>query len=164
MGRYAIVEDGKVGNVTIAESPLFENWIQSDTAQIGWLYDGQNFTAPPPEQPKPKVVIVGLSVGGNAVALSSRIIISAGQSLSVTARSMAGNTVLPVTDTFAMPISRVRGDVDQTVRVDFVNGEANFAVSFPRSGEYAVLPEWLNMHLPVDQQLEFEPFYISVTV
>ncbi len=163
--RTAHIDENRivVGVYFLAEKIDRTYYIFSDTAQIGWLYDGQDFTPPPEQQPKPKVVITGLEVSGTPATVSSRIIINAGQALTVSASLMAGETVLPVTDTFAMPISRVRGDVDQTVRVDFVNGSANFTVNFPRSGEYAVLPEWLNMHLPPEQQMDFEAFYISVT-
>ena len=45
--RYAIVENQRVINVTVADLPLEPNWHQSDEAQIGWLFDGQ-FSSPPP--------------------------------------------------------------------------------------------------------------------
>lgn len=48
MQIYVIVQDGIVINRTKAASPFASNWIQSDTAQIGWLYDGQDFSEPPP--------------------------------------------------------------------------------------------------------------------
>lgn len=46
--RYVIVESGVVVNITRAEQPLESGWIASETVQIGWLYDGENFTPPPP--------------------------------------------------------------------------------------------------------------------
>ena len=45
--RYAIVEDGIVTNVAAAEEPFGDNWVRSDTAEIGDLYDGETFTPPP---------------------------------------------------------------------------------------------------------------------
>lgn len=36
---YVIVENGVVVNRTQADAPMGSGWIQSDTAQIGWLYD-----------------------------------------------------------------------------------------------------------------------------
>lgn len=36
---FAIVEDGRVVNCALAVAPLFDNWIESDTAAIGDLYD-----------------------------------------------------------------------------------------------------------------------------
>lgn len=111
-----------------------------------------------------KVVITGLSIGGvQQLTLNPRVVISAGQSLHVQTRITIGGQTDDISDYFAVPICRVRGDVDQTVKAHFVNGVAQIIVNFPRSGEYAVLPEWLNMHLPDDQQMDIEPFYISVT-
>jgi hypothetical protein len=44
--KYAIIENGVVTNVALADEALGINWIASDTAQIGWAYDGSTFTAP----------------------------------------------------------------------------------------------------------------------
>lgn len=45
--RFAIVEDGKVANVAISDEPLADNWIASDTAVIGDIYEDGEFTPPP---------------------------------------------------------------------------------------------------------------------
>ena len=45
--RYVIIENGVVVNAAAADEPLSENWVQSDIANIGDLYDGEHFTAPP---------------------------------------------------------------------------------------------------------------------
>jgi hypothetical protein len=52
--RYAIIENEIVINVAEAEAAFGENWVQSDTAGIGWAYSGGVFTAPPapPEPPE----------------------------------------------------------------------------------------------------------------
>ena len=48
--RFAIIEDGKVINVAVSEEPLADNWIASETAEIGDLYeDGEFMPAPEPE-------------------------------------------------------------------------------------------------------------------
>jgi len=44
--RYAIVENDKVVNTAIAESPIESNWIPSDTAVNGDTWDGSTFTKP----------------------------------------------------------------------------------------------------------------------
>lgn len=48
--RYAIIENGVVVNVVIAdnETAAANGWIECPEAGPGWLYDGQTFTAPPP--------------------------------------------------------------------------------------------------------------------
>ena len=54
MGTYAVIENGKVANIVLADAPLADNWVASDVASIGWDYDGANFTppAPPPITPE----------------------------------------------------------------------------------------------------------------
>lgn len=45
--RYAIVESGKVVNVAESDKPLAENWIQSDNAEVGFVYnEDETFTQP----------------------------------------------------------------------------------------------------------------------
>lgn len=45
--KYAIIEDGKVVNIAVADTPLADNWIEAGAAKIGDLWDGQSFTSPP---------------------------------------------------------------------------------------------------------------------
>lgn len=54
MKKYAIVEDGKVINATRAVAPLADNWIETDDPRIGWLWDGQTFSEPPPPVKSPE--------------------------------------------------------------------------------------------------------------
>jgi len=57
MSKYAIIEDGVVANIAKANEALAPNWVQSDSAAIGDLYDGASFTKPPaPPEPIPQVV------------------------------------------------------------------------------------------------------------
>ena len=49
--KYAIVEAGVVTNVVVADAPLADNWIETDQAGPGWLYQDGQFTAPPPVVP-----------------------------------------------------------------------------------------------------------------
>ena len=48
--RYVIIENGVVVNAVVADEDFGKNWLQSDTANIGDLYDGENFTARPTSQ------------------------------------------------------------------------------------------------------------------
>jgi hypothetical protein len=48
--RYVVIENNKVVNVVLSDTPLAENWIKSDTAHIGWTYLNDEFL--PPELPK----------------------------------------------------------------------------------------------------------------
>jgi hypothetical protein len=54
--RYAIIESNIVVNVAESDSALEANWVQSDTAGIGWAYSGGIFTAPEPEPIPPTPV------------------------------------------------------------------------------------------------------------
>lgn len=49
--KYAIIENGVVVNVAVAEAPLAENWIASESAAIGDLYEGGEFIRPPDPPP-----------------------------------------------------------------------------------------------------------------
>ena len=55
--KYAIIENGKVVNTAIADSPMGQDWVQSDVAGIGWTYDGNSFAEPETPQPKRADVI-----------------------------------------------------------------------------------------------------------
>jgi hypothetical protein len=46
--KYAIIEDGKVANIAVADAPLESNWVPGEGAGIGDLYqDGQFIPSPP---------------------------------------------------------------------------------------------------------------------
>lgn len=49
--HYVIVENGVVVNRVVSESALEPNWFASETAQIGWTYDGTTFRPPAPTPP-----------------------------------------------------------------------------------------------------------------
>ena len=49
--KYAIVEAGAVTNVVVADAALADNWVETDQAGPGWLYQDGQFTAPPPVAP-----------------------------------------------------------------------------------------------------------------
>ena len=45
--KYAIIENGIVANIALADGPLAANWVPAGDANIGDLWDGEAFTAPP---------------------------------------------------------------------------------------------------------------------
>lgn len=51
VSKYAVVENGVVLNVALAEAPLAPNWIATTTAGPGWLYQNGEFLPPPPVVP-----------------------------------------------------------------------------------------------------------------
>lgn len=44
--KYAIIENRIAVNITVSETALESNWIQSDAAKIGDIWDGENFSSP----------------------------------------------------------------------------------------------------------------------
>jgi hypothetical protein len=53
--KYAIIENGVVTNIAMADGPLFPNWVETSTAGIGWTYSNGVFAAP--AIPEPPVVV-----------------------------------------------------------------------------------------------------------
>ena len=53
--KYAIIENGVVTNIAMADGPLFPNWVETSTAGIGWTYSNGVFAAP--VIPEPPVVV-----------------------------------------------------------------------------------------------------------
>jgi hypothetical protein len=49
--KYAIVEAGVVTNVVVADAPLADNWVETDQAGPGWLYQDGQFQPPAPVVP-----------------------------------------------------------------------------------------------------------------
>lgn len=49
--KFAIIENGVVSNVVIADAPLESNWIETEQAGPGWLYQNGEFLPPPPVVP-----------------------------------------------------------------------------------------------------------------
>lgn len=45
--KYAIIENGIVSNIAVADAPLADNWIASDAAKIGDEYKNGQFVTPP---------------------------------------------------------------------------------------------------------------------
>lgn len=54
MPKFAIIEHGVVTNIALADSRLARNWVETDTAGVGWLYENGVFSEPPaPPAPPP---------------------------------------------------------------------------------------------------------------
>jgi hypothetical protein len=49
--KFAIIENGVVANVVVADAPLADNWVETDQAGPGWLYQDGEFLPPPPVVP-----------------------------------------------------------------------------------------------------------------
>jgi hypothetical protein len=49
--KFAIIENGIVANVVVADEALESNWVETDQAGPGWLYQNGEFLPPPPVVP-----------------------------------------------------------------------------------------------------------------
>jgi hypothetical protein len=163
---YAIIENGKVINVVVSEEAIGANWVALDgqSAGIGWGYDGTVFVPPAPPAQRYQVKITGLTENGvTQLNVARRVAIPLGASLGVTAQFQTlGGVVTPLNDSFNVPIFQVGGIVEKTVRATFYEGTTQLLVTFPKSGEYVVTKDGLNMHLPEESKLEFEDLFITV--
>lgn len=57
MMKYAIIEDGKVSNIVVSKQALQTNWVEiTGTVGIGYLFDGQTFSEPPPVVKTPEEI------------------------------------------------------------------------------------------------------------
>lgn len=54
--KYAIIEDGIVVNIAVANAPLAANWVPAGSARIGDQWDGESFVTPATADPVPEVV------------------------------------------------------------------------------------------------------------
>lgn len=45
--RFAIIEDNKVVNIAVADAPIADDWIETNTATIGQIYENGEFKDPP---------------------------------------------------------------------------------------------------------------------
>lgn len=73
--RYAIIENGLVANVVVADAELAaqNGWIACPNAGPGWKYDGTNFTAPDPVVIEPTPAPTKEQLMAQLAALSAQI-------------------------------------------------------------------------------------------
>lgn len=56
--NYAIIENGIVVNMAVADAPLEVNWVLApEGVAIGWTYDSMAFTPPAQPEPDPAAMI-----------------------------------------------------------------------------------------------------------
>ena len=74
--KYAIIENGVVANVVVAEADYAaeQGWIECDAIGPGWKYDGSTFTAPDPiPEPQPAPAPTKEQLMAQLAALSAQI-------------------------------------------------------------------------------------------
>lgn len=74
--RYAIIENGLVANVVVADAEFAaqNGWIACPDAGPGWKYDGTNFTEPDPiPEPTPALAPTKEQLLAELQALTAKI-------------------------------------------------------------------------------------------
>lgn len=164
--RYAIIDAGIVINVAEADEPLADNWVQSDTASPGWLYDDQTeeFSPPLSAQPRPLIVITDIVCDDqNAAIQPGDVTCAAGSSVAVTAelRDPSGSGTLPVSAAFRMPLV-ARDGRERYLLAAFADGVATIATTLAESGCWQIEESTINRDLPDEQHMSFAGLRIFV--
>jgi hypothetical protein len=74
--RYAIIKDGLVANVVVADAEFAatQGWVECPTAGPNWKYDGTTFTEPDPvPEPAPTPAPTKEQLTAQLTALSAQI-------------------------------------------------------------------------------------------
>lgn len=92
---------------------------------------------------------------------SKRALVDIGGTTNVTVefQDYDGN-VLPLSDSFAVPVGRVGAGNYRTLMMTFVDGVCSKTVQWNDSGEFEITGDMVNMHL--EDKLDFDGFNISV--
>lgn len=90
--KYAIIEQGIVTNIALAEKPMGDDWIEATvTAQIGGTWDGKKF-GPPPE-PDPAEALADERAGMVCSRLQGRLVL--GEATCAAIDAMAADASTP---------------------------------------------------------------------
>ncbi|TKB53312.1 hypothetical protein [Ferrimonas aestuarii] len=145
--RWAIIENQRVINVTLARSALAANWVIADDAVcIGDGYRNGQFDYQRPPQRLVPVVLTGVSGAGLVANKSdfSLITVRQGQTVTVT-----GTLAIP-DQGFNLPVRRAAGGYE-LFRVEVVDGAFAVDLNFATSDAYLVTDAELNKDLPEAQ-------------
>ena len=100
----------------------------------------------------------------NKIVITShnkRVLLDIGDTLDVTVEFQdSDGNILPLNDSFAMPVNRVGGVNYKTVKMTFVDGVCNKSIAWPDAGEFEITKTMVNLHL--EDELDFDGFNISV--
>lgn len=88
--------------------------------------------------------------------------VGAAISFSATLKDGHGN-VLPISETFAVPIQDATGAVVRVKSIPMVSGAATVSLSFPASGYYQITQQCLNAKLPGMTIILDTPLEVTVT-
>ena len=94
---------------------------------------------------------------------NKRLLVEVGGSPEVTIEFRDGNdNLIPINDSFAMPVARLGGTNYRTLLMPFVDGVCSKTAQWNDAGEFEITKEMINMHLDESERLDFDGFNISV--
>lgn len=145
-------------------------------AALGYYAGGRwiELAAPPapvqpiPEPQLPELVITGIDVDAAHTAETSikpsldDVTCPAGTTLTFHAALRQGTDVVPLTDTFRMPV-RSRAGGEMMLAVEMVAGLATVTVTMSQSGAWFVTEDTINQDLPPGRRMRFGGIRVFVT-
>lgn len=162
--RYAIVENGVAINVAEADAPLAENWVRTDEAGPGWLYDGESLSPPaaPPDL-RPRIVVTDVETDSQqAVIQPGDVTVPVGTTVTVSVELRApDDSVLPLDAMFRMPLV-ARDGRERILLAQFVAGVADIGTTLTESGCWQIQEQTVNRDLPAEQHMRFDGLAIFV--
>lgn len=94
---------------------------------------------------------------------SKRALVEVGGNLEVTIEFRDGdNNLIPINDSFAVPVSRLGGTNYRTLLMTFVNGVCTKSATWSDAGEFEITEAMVNLHLNEEDKLDFDGFNITV--
>lgn len=161
MSNFAIIENGIVVNVAVADLPQSDSWIQSDTASIGDSYVNSEFIRPGPTPETDRRIVYTISnehvsINSNsATQYAGNYYCEPGDSIQLTGSITDSNgdvvTSITVPITLKMPLVRHANAQPTTdeiyLNVTLQSGIMIATGSIPNSGDWKILTERTNQAL-----------------
>jgi hypothetical protein len=152
MNRYAIIKDGLVSNIVVADSALGDGWVllENDTISIGWSYvDGQFIQSYQPTFYS--IIDESVSVNGLVVSkYAGNYYCNTGDMVQLQGTLSNGSDTPDITVpvTLKMPLVRHANGVPTNdeiyLNVTLVNGVMTASGKIERSGDWKILIERIN--------------------
>lgn len=177
---------GRVHNVIVADAEFIEHitpdWDHIEALDtlheqglgvgIGWGYDlaAGEFIAPPPAaapvDQRPTIVVTNLTAdAAHAAHLVLKGLREAtclmGTELQAEAELRLQGAVLPLDDTFRMPL-RSRDGRERVLLGTMIQGQIRFRVTLPESGVWSVTEDAINEAIPPEHRMAFAGLTIYV--
>lgn len=161
--RIAIIENDKVVNVIISNT-IPVNGVVSETANINDDYINGEFI-PPQIIVNPEIIVTAISSNDsdNIINGLSEITCKSGSTINVTAEIKKDGDIVPLTDSFKMPLIASDGR-ERIVLAKFINGIANISSTLSEAGFWAITEEAINKGFAEEDQFAFKGLKINTYI